>query len=75
MKYQTGGSLWWWTRQLTLSNNEKMVFCLRHIDDQLEVHEDVFGLYTLEPTSTDSIVLTVKDILLRLNPGSTNGVQ
>ena len=31
-----------------LSNNEQMVFCLRHVDGQLEVHEEVFGLYTLE---------------------------
>jgi len=49
-----------------LSNTEQMVFCLRHVDDQFDVHEEVIGLYSLESTSADSIVFTIKDIL-RLN--------
>ncbi len=27
-----------------------MVFCLRHVDDQFDVHEDVIGLHSLEST-------------------------
>ena len=37
-----------------LSNTEQMLFCLRYVDDDLLVHEEVIGLYCL-------------DILLRLN--------
>ena len=50
-----------------LSNTEQMVFCLSHVDDQLDVHEEVIGLHSLESTSADSIVFTIKDILLQLN--------
>lgn len=49
-----------------LSNTE-MIFCLRYVDDNLLVHEEVIGLYCLENTSSETIVSTVKDILLRLN--------
>ncbi len=50
-----------------LSNTEQMVFCLRYVDDQFDVHEEVIGLYSLVSTSADSIVFTIKDILLQLN--------
>lgn len=50
-----------------MSNTEQMVFCLRHVDDHFDVHEEVIGLHSLESTSADSIVFTIKDILLRLN--------
>ena len=49
------------------SNTEQMVFCLRHVDDHFDVHEEVIGLHSLESTSADSIMSTIKDILLRLN--------
>jgi hypothetical protein len=49
-----------------LTNTEQMVFCLSHVD---EVHEGVIGLYSLESTSesADSVVFTIKDVLLRLS--------
>ena len=50
-----------------LSNMEQMIFCLHYVDDDLLVHEKVIGLYCLENTSSETIVSTVKDILLRLN--------
>ena len=31
-----------------LSNTEQMVFCLRYVDDSLEVHEEFIGLYSLD---------------------------
>ena len=49
------------------SNLEQMVFCVRYVDFDLEVHEEFVGLYSLETTSADSIVSTIKDILLRMN--------
>ena len=50
-----------------LSNTEQMVLCLRHVDDDLEVHEDLIGLHNLESTSADTIVSTIQGILLGLN--------
>jgi hypothetical protein len=50
-----------------LSNNEQMVFSLRYVDDDLEVHEKVIGLHCLESTSAENIVSTIQDILLRMN--------
>ena len=49
------------------SNLEQMVFCLRYVDCNLNVHEEFVGLYSLESTSADSIVSTIKDISLRMN--------
>ena len=50
-----------------LSNTEQMILCLRYVDDDLGVHEEVLGLHSLESTSAESIVSTAKDVLLRLN--------
>lgn len=55
-----------------LSNTEQMVFCLRYVDDSLEVHEEFIGLYSLGSTSAESIVSTVKDVLLRMNLTTEN---
>ena len=49
-----------------LSNTEQMIFCLRCVDDLL-VHKEVIGPHCLENTSSETIVPTVEDILLRLN--------
>ena len=50
-----------------LSNTEQMILCLRYVDDDLDVHEKVIGLHSLESTSADAIVSTIQDILLRFN--------
>ena len=50
-----------------LSNTEEMVLCLHPVDDDLEVHEELIGLHSLESTSADTIVSTIQDILLCLN--------
>ncbi|KAI6658761.1 Zinc finger MYM-type protein 1-like [Oopsacas minuta] len=55
-----------------LSNTEQMVLCLRHVDDDLNVHEELIGLYSLESTSADNIMLTIQDIQLRLNLSINN---
>lgn len=55
-----------------LSNIEQMVLCLRYVDDNLDVNEEVIGLHSLESTSADIIMLTIQDILLRLNLSINN---
>ena len=50
-----------------LRNKEQMVFCLRYVDDNFEVHEEFIGLYTLDLTSAELIFATIKDILLRMD--------
>ena len=50
-----------------MTNTEQMVFCLRYVDSNLEVHEEFIGLYSLESTSAESLVSTIKDVLLRMN--------
>ena len=50
-----------------VSNAEQMVFCLRYVDANLEVHEEFIGLYNLECTNAEMIVSVVEDALLRMN--------
>lgn len=50
-----------------LNNKEQLVFCLRYVDESMEVHEDFIGLYTLDSTSADLIFESIKDVLLRMN--------
>ena len=49
------------------SNTEQMVFCLRYVDDNLEVHEDTLGFYNLERTDAAYIMTVLQDTLLRFN--------
>ena len=50
-----------------LSNTEHIVVCLRDVTEDLEVHEEVLGLYSLESTNADTVVSTITDVLLRMN--------
>ena len=50
-----------------MSNTEQMVVCLRVADNDLNVYEEPVGLYSLESTSAEAIVSTVKDVLLCMN--------
>ena len=50
-----------------LSNTEQLVLCIRYVDDCLNVHEEPVGLYSLESTTANSIMMTTQDILLRMN--------
>ena len=50
-----------------MTNTEQMVFCLRYVDSNLDVHEEFIGLYSLESTSAESLVSTIRDVLLRMN--------
>ena len=50
-----------------ISNTEQMVFCLRYVDDCLEVNEEFIGLQSLESTTAEVIISFIKDILLRMD--------
>ena len=50
-----------------ISNTEQLVFCIRWVDDVLQVHEEFIGLHPLCGTTADEIVFIIKDILLRMN--------
>ena len=50
-----------------ISNTEQLVFCIRHVDDQLNTHEEFIGLHSLESTTAQNIFHTIEDILLRLS--------
>ena len=50
-----------------MSNREQLVICLRWIDKDMEVHEDMVGLYQIDDTGADTITRSIKDALLRLN--------
>lgn len=50
-----------------LSNTEQLICCLRYVDSDLEVHEEVIGLYSLDSTSAEMITATIEDVLLCLN--------
>ena len=50
------------------SNCEQLVICIRWVNHKdLEVHEDVIGLYKVDNISAATIVDAIKDTLLRLN--------
>ena len=46
-----------------ISNTEQLVFCIRHVDDQLSTHKEFIGLHSLESTIAQSISHTIEDIL------------
>lgn len=50
------------------SNNEQFAVCLRWIDmEKLQVHEDLIGLYQVDDITSQTLFLSLKDVLLRLN--------
>ena len=50
-----------------ITNKEKSSFCIRTVDDKLEVKEDLLGLYELENIKSVTVVNAIKNILLRFN--------
>ena len=44
------------------SNSEQLVFCVRSVDQNHEVHEDFLGLHLLDRTTANFIVSVIKDI-------------
>ena len=50
-----------------ISNFEQVVLCLRWVDENFNVHENLIGLNKVEMISADSLVTLIKDALLRMN--------
>ena len=75
MRYLESGTQLWLTETADLSNTEQMVSCIRYVDSELEVHEEIIGMYNLESTDACSIMSAIQDILLRikLNIGNCRG--
>ena len=50
------------------SNKKQLVICIRWISNSdLEVHEDIIGLYAIDNISASTIVHVIKDALVRMN--------
>ena len=50
-----------------VSNKEQLALCFRWTDDDLETHEDFFGLYGVPNITSDTLVAVIKDTLIRMN--------
>ena len=50
-----------------ITNKEQFSFCIRAVDDNLEVKEDFLGFYELENIKSVTVVNAIKDILLRFH--------
>ena len=50
-----------------VSNKEQLSFCLRTVDKDLSPFENLIGFYQLKNIKSDTIVLVIKDILIRIN--------
>ena len=48
-----------------VSNKEQLTLVIRWVDENFEVNEEFLGLYNLFSTTADSIVASIKDVLLR----------
>ena len=49
------------------SNQEQVVFCIRWVSSDFEVHEEFMGLYSVESMRADTLISVIKDVLLRFN--------
>ena len=50
-----------------ITNKEQFSFCIRTVDDNLEVKENFLGFYELENMKSVTNVNAIKDILLTFN--------
>ncbi|XP_076347995.1 zinc finger MYM-type protein 1-like [Tachypleus tridentatus] len=50
-----------------VANKEQLTICIRWIDDNLEPHEDFIGFYEISTINADTIVLAIKDAIIRMN--------
>ena len=50
-----------------ISNKEQFALCFRSVDYDIYVHEDFFGLYQVPDITADTLVLAIKDMLIRIN--------
>ncbi|XP_076341725.1 zinc finger MYM-type protein 1-like [Tachypleus tridentatus] len=55
-----------------VANKKQLTICVRWIDDNLEPHEDFIGFYEIPTIKADTIVLAIKDAIIRMNLTLTN---
>ena len=48
------------------SDQEQFTLCIRWVDESLTDHEDFIGLYHVASIDANTLVATIKDVLLRL---------
>ena len=49
-----------------ISNKEQLIICIRWVDKELEAYEDFLGFYNVPDVRVETIVLAIKDVLLKL---------
>ena len=49
------------------SNKEQCTICIQWVDESLTNHEDFIGLYEVGSIDSNSLVATIKDVLIRMN--------
>ena len=54
------------------SNREQLSICIRWVNSELEPQEDFIGLYKMANIRASDILITIKDILLRINLSLSN---
>ncbi|XP_053398113.1 zinc finger MYM-type protein 1-like [Mercenaria mercenaria] len=54
------------------SNREQVVLVLRHVDSDLNVHEDFIGLYLVHSIDAQTLTNVIEDVLLRMNISLSN---
>ena len=50
-----------------ITNKEQLSFCIRTVDNNLEVKEDFLGFYELENIKSVTVMNAIKDVLVRFN--------
>ena len=50
-----------------ISNIEQLSFCVRTVDDDLNVHKDFLGFYKVDDIKSETIIKALKDILMRFS--------
>ena len=56
----------------TTDQSEQVVIVLRHVDDELNVHEEFIGLYVVPLIDAQTLTGVIKDTLLRMNTSINN---
>ena len=50
-----------------ISNIEQLSFCVRTVDDDLNLHEDFLGFYEVDDIKSETIIKALKDSLMRFS--------
>ena len=48
-----------------VSNHEQLAICIRWVDAEFVIHEDLIGLMHVEKTDANTLTTAIKDVLIR----------